>query len=231
MKTHTMHFPFAAAEHICGKPVSAIGKKPRLSACFLTAMAAVLLPLPVTAATVISTTAGADGAIGRDWYSSPNFYWVDGTAAMVNAYHDGGSRWWYRGLVIIDITQLVGMTLDPNSATFNFYSNGFSGTALQYAANIGPALSTAYGQISGSNIAALDGTTGWISFDVTSLVQGSINVGAQNIGFVFNATTNYGGGSAASVESGRVAYLQVVPEPSLALMVGLAFPFFLRRRR
>jgi hypothetical protein len=181
---------------------------------------------------VILTTASGDGMIGRDWYSNPNYYWVESGGTSVQAYHDGGNRWWYRGLVIINVASLAGTTLDPNSADFNFYSNGFSGVSLQYVSNIGSSLTTAYGQIAGTNIAALDGTTGWLSYDVTSLLQGSINAGAQNVGFVFNATTNYGGGSAASLESGNGAYLEVVPEPltgSLLAFGGLAMSCMRRR--
>jgi hypothetical protein len=172
------------------------------------------------------TTGAGDGMVGRDWWSNPNYYWTDTTSATVQAYHDGGSRWWYRGLVIFNISSLAGETLASNDATFNFYSFGFSGVTLQYGGGTGPEVTTGYGQISGAAIAALDSSEGWKTFDVTSYLQSGIDAGYQNIGFIFYATRNYGGGSLASSEdaSGRGAYLQVgtaaVPEPATMLLLG-----------
>ena len=167
--------------------------------------------------------------VGRDWYSNPNYYWVANDAQTIDVAHYGDMRWWYRGLVIFDISSLMGQTLAANEANLNFYSFGFSGVTLQYGGGTGPEVVTGYGQISGTYIAALDGTEGWKSFDVTSFVQSGITAGYQNIGFVFNATTNYGNGSLAASEDalGRGAYLQVgsasntdVPEPTTTLLVG-----------
>ena len=200
-------------------------------------MAAVVLFLvlcfsvPCESALMIPTQGGgADGMIARDWYSNPNNYWVDSGSATVNAYHDGGNRWWYRGLIIINISSLAGKTIE--STTFNFYSNGFSGVNLQYVGGIGPVLTTAYGQIAGSNIASLDGSTGWKSYDVSSYVQSGINNNYQNIGFVFNAVVNYGSGTAGSAEGGQAAYLNViVPEPATMCLLGIGGMCLLRRKK
>jgi len=193
----------------------------------ITIILAILCLGPIASATILATSGAADGMIGRDWYSSPNYYWVEGGGQSVNAYHDGGNRWWHRGLVIINISSLAGTTVE--SATFNFYSNGFSGSSLQYAGQTAAALSTAYGQISGTTIASLDGSTGWLSYDVTTYIQTAVANGYQNIGFVFNATTNYGGGSIASSESGNAAYLDVIPEPATIILIGFGGFFVVRR--
>lgn len=199
---------------------------------FSISMATVILMIAgitnIASATIIATQGDADGMIGRDWYSNPNSYWVVSGDAVVSASHDGENRWWYRGLVIINISSLAGQTID--SATFNFYSNGFSGVNLQYAGSTGPVLTTAYGQISGENIASLDGDTGWQSYDVTSYVQSGINNEYQNIGFVFNAVVNFGGGSIASSETGNAAYLKVVPEPATVSLLGLGTLSLIRRK-
>lgn len=168
----------------------------------------------------IFTQANQDGMVGRDWYSSPNYYWVDAASATVNAYHDGGNRWWHRGMIIFDISSLHGVTLNSGEATLNLYSFGFSGVQLQYYGATGAELTTAYGQAGGSFIANLPGDEGWKSFDVTSFVQSGIDASSNYIGFVLNATVNYGGGSIASSEdsSGRGAYLTAVPEPSSAML-------------
>lgn len=184
--------------------------------------------------TVIYPAPDADGMVGRDWWSSPNYYWVDNTSPTVVAYHDGDSRWWYRGMVIFNISSLAGQTLDPNSASYHFYSYGFSGVSLQYVSNVGSTITTAYGQIAGTPISALECGEGWMSFDVTPYIQSSINDGHQNVAFVLNATRNYGGGSLASVEDalGRGSYLNVVPEPaSLALLCAGGLALIRRRSR
>ena len=153
---------------------------------------------------------------------------MDSGNPTVNAYHDGGNRWWHRGLVIIDISPLAGTT--PTGVTFNFYSNGFSGVNLQYAASTGPVLTTAYGQIGGTNIMGLGSDVGWQSCDVTSLVQSSIDNSYSHVGFVFNAVVNYGGGTIASSESGNAAYLEVVPEPVTMLLLGVGGLLLCHRR-
>lgn len=185
--------------------------------------------IPCASAAILPTVDDGDGMIGRDWYSNPNYYWVDSGAATVNASHDGDNRWWYRGLVIIDISSLAGTT--PPGATFNFYSNGFSGVDLQYAGGTGSVLTTAYGQISGTTIATLGGGTGWTSYDVTSFVQSGIDNHEQYIGFVFNAVVNYGGGTLASSESGNGAYLDVIPEPGTLSLLALGSLVMIRRRK
>jgi len=174
--------------------------------------------------------------VGRDWYSNPNYYWVANTGATIDVTHDGGNRWWYRGMVLLDINPWMGRTLDPNSVTFHFYSNGFSGTQLQYANNIEPTLLTGYGQASGSFVATLGATTGWLDYDVTSLVQSSIDAHYRYVGLIFNATSNYGGGSTGTVEGGQAAFLAdgAIPEPVSAALVGfglIAGLWMVRRRR
>jgi len=143
-------------------------------------------------------------------------------------------------MVFFDINSLVGSTLDPGSVSYHFYSFGFSGVSLQYANVSGTELTTAYGQLSGSPVASLDGTTGWRAYDVTSLLQSSIDTNHRYVALVFNATTNYGGGSLAAVDdsANRGSYLttpggDAVPEPTtLALgSFGLVSVWILRRRR
>jgi hypothetical protein len=70
--------------------------------------------------------------------------------APVQAYHDGSSRWWYRGLVIFDISSLAGNALVPNGTSFNFHSFGFSGVTPQYGGGMQPAATTADDQAGGS---------------------------------------------------------------------------------
>jgi len=48
---------------------------------------------------------------------------------------------------------------------------------------------------------------------------------------VFNAVTNYGGGSLASAEDGRAAYLNVAPEPATICMLGFGVLSLIRSRR
>jgi hypothetical protein len=195
---------------------------------FIVSLAVIILSANVASALIIPTSGSADGMIGRDWWSNPNYYWVAGDAATIDAYHDGGSRWWYRGLVIIDISSLAGKTIE--SATFNFLSYGFSGVQLQYNDGVGPALNTGYGQIGGSYISTLDGTTGWRSYDVASLIQSSVNNGKHYAGFVFYANVNYGGGQLASSESGNAAFLNVIPEPATIAILGIG-GLLLRRKK
>ena len=172
-----------------------------------------------------------DGSAGRDWYSNPNYYWVDNGGATVGSFHDGGNRDSLRGVVIFDISSLWGSTLAAGSATYDFYSYGFSGVQLQYANAGGAAVTTGYAQAGGTYIATLDGTTGWESFDVTSLLQASISANQHYVSFIFPATVNYGSGSLAAIEDtqGRGSYLSVTgagaditsPEPaSIALSAG-----------
>jgi hypothetical protein len=187
---------------------------------------------------VITPSPAGDGMVGRDWSGNPNFYWVDNTSESVQAYHDGSSRWWYRGMVLFDINSLLGKTLEPGEATFNFYSFGFSSTVLQYANVSGPvmAANAGWGQLSGAEVGWL-GPSGWQSFDVTPFLQGSINSANRYVGLIFSAYGNYNGGTLASSEDGlgRGPYLQIgdagVPEPSSMALLGLGFATLAAFRR
>lgn len=201
------------------------------------ALMLVLCNSGVFAETRLYTSGAMDGMAGRDWYSSPNYYWVDTSSPTVNSNHDGSSRWSYRGVAIIDISSLAGQILAPNSVSFNFYSFGFSGTQLQHLnSDPGAQVTTSFAQATGTFIASLDETEGWKSYDVTNLIQSDINNGFMHVGFIFPAVVNYGGGAFASSEDtlGRSAYLSVptVPEPSsIIALVGGLFPLLSQRRR
>lgn len=196
-----------------------------------------ILALSVCAANAVTTLATAgdgDGSAGRDWYSNPNYYWVDSTSASVGFSHDGGSRWSLRGAVIIDISSLAGATLAPNSASFNFYSLGIGGTSLQHLdGDPGAVVTTGFATTGGTQIASLELGEGWQSYDVTDLISGDIAAGRGHVAFIFNVVTNYSGGSIAASEDsqGRGAYLEVVPEPNSALSLAVGFPAALWRLR
>ncbi len=194
--------------------------------------------LTVLSAGTIYTGGASDGYAGRDWYSNPNFYWVDTSSPTISVYHDGSNRTSYRGVVIFNISSLFGTTVPVTETTFNFYSFGFSGVTLQYANAGGPDVTTGYAQAGGANIAGLSMGEGWQAFDVASNLQSSINSNNQYVSFIFNATVNYGGGSLAASEDplGRGAYLQVgapvvqggdvnTPEPETMWLaiIGLGF--------
>jgi len=196
---------------------------------FIVSLAVVIVFTNMVCAVIIPTSGAADGMIGRSWYDNPNYYWVVSDAQTIDIFHNGDNREWYRGLVIIDISSLAGQTIE--SATFNFLSNGFNGVQLQYNDGVGAELVTGYGQIGGTYIANLDGTTGWLSYDVASFIQTSVNNGSHYAGFVFYATLNFGGGSLASSESGNAAYLNVIPEPATIAILGFGVLALIRKKR
>ena len=110
-------------------------------------------------------------------------------------------------------------------STLHFYSFGFSGVELQYAAAPGPAITTASADAAGPAVATLSSGEGWQSFDVTPFLQSGIDSRAPNVGFILNAVTDGGGGMLASIEDpeGRGSYLEVsaVPEPGSMLLLAL----------
>lgn len=193
---------------------------------------------PSAIASYIYTQGAADGMAGRDWYSSPNYYWVDTSSGTVQASHDGDNRWSYRGVIIFNINSLDGVTLEPATGMLNFYSFGFSGVALQYYGATGAEVTTAYAQAGGTTIATLPAGEGWLAYDVTSQLQSGIDANADYIGFIFNATVNFGSGSIASSEDtlSRGAFLQVIPEPGIlptmiALIAVGAVALYRRKRK
>jgi len=169
-------------------------------------------------AAILPTGGTGDGMAGRDWYSTPNYYWVDNTNITIQVSHDGDMRWWYRGLTIFDVSSLAGVTLPAtNGAILKFYSFGFSGVTLQYAGMTGSAVTPAHAGAGGPAIADLGPGEGWESYDVTSHVQSGIVAGYHYIGFAFGATVNFGSGSLAASEDpgGRGAYIQIAVSPSV----------------
>ena len=212
----------------------------RISRAIVTLAFATFLAAPGAVAGILQPT--DDGSAGRDWYSNPNSYWLTNGASTIGSSHDGGSRWLTRGAVIFDISSLWGTTLAAGSATYDFFSYGFNGVQLQYANAGGAAVTAGYANAGGTYIPTLDGTTGWVGFDVTSLLQSSIDANQHYVSFVFPATANYGGGSLAAIEDtqGRGSYLSIagsdvgVPEPtSIVLAAGgfLLVAGLLRRPR
>lgn len=204
---------------------------------FATTVMSLFALCPGAIGSYIYTQGAADGMAGRDWYSTPNYYWVETGSGTVQAYHDGDNRWSYRGMIIFDITSLDGVTLEPGTGTLNFYSFGFSGVALQYYGPTGAEVTTAYGQAAGTTIASLPGGEGWLGYDVTSYLQSGIDANADYIGFVLNATVNFGGGSIAASEDslGRGAFLQIIPEPGtlptvIALLIVGGVAIYRRKR-
>ncbi len=185
-----------------------------------------LLGVPCAFGGLIYTSGQADGMAGRDWWSSPAYSWVVDNAQTVDVIHDGASKYLYRGVVIFDISSLFGMTLAPGSATFNFFSFGFSGVHLGFMNAFGPAVTTDYTGAFGTHVASLGSEQGWRSYDVTSNLQGSIDSLNQYVAFVFMADNGGGGQLAASEDEGqRGAYLSIegggeeIPEPaSMALL-------------
>ncbi len=195
-----------------------------------------LISAPVSAEQRLYTSGKMDGYALRDWWTNPNYYNVNTDGETIDVYHDGGSRWLTRGIVIFDIRSLAGKTLQPGSATLNFYSNGFNGCDLQhFDYDPGPEVLTGYAQAGGPSVGALTGNTGWQVVDVTAFLQSAINRGQQYDGYIFAATVNYGGGSLFASEDrlGRGAFISVVPEPAslTALLCGLSGVLALRRRR
>ena len=189
----------------------------------------VALSAATSAFAVVDTTrlypAGVgDGYAGRSWYG---WYgsWAATNEASVNFWHNGENRESGRGMVIINIASLSGVSLAPNSAYFSFYSYGISGTSLQwYGADPGPEVVAGFSQAGGTEIAPLDGIgEGWQTYDVTAHLQSAITAGQGNVGFVFNVTRNMSGGAVGSVEGQKPCYLEVVPEPGgmLALISGV----------
>lgn len=161
-----------------------------------------------------------DGYAGRSWYG---WYgsWATTNEASVNFWHNGENRESGRGMVIINIASLSGASLAPNSAWFNFYSYGISGTSLQwFGGDPGPEVVLGYSQAGGTELMPLNGIgEGWQKCDVTSYLQSGINAGQTNVGFIFNVTQNMCGGSVGSVEGQKPCYLEVVPEPSSVLVL------------
>ncbi len=211
----------------------------RISRAIVTLAFATFLAAPGAVAGILQPT--DDGSGGRDWYSGA-YYWLDNGGATVASWHNGGNRQLLRGAVIFDISSLWGTTLAAGSATYDFFSYGFNGVQLQYANAGGAAVTAGYANAGGTYIPTLDGTTGWVGFDVTSLLQSSIDANQHYVSFVFPATANYGGGSLAAIEDtqGRGSYLSIagsdvgVPEPtSIVLAAGgfLLVAGLLRRPR
>lgn len=201
---------------------------------------AILMFSAITSASAVKlyTTADGDGSAGRDASSNPNYYWADTSNPKVGSDYYIEYKEIIRGVAIIDITSLAGQTLGANSATFNFYSFGYTGTQLHhYNSDPGTTVTSGFWSATGTVIADLDNVEGWKSYDVTSLLQSDINNGFKNVGFIFPTIVNTGSGSFAGFEDvqGRGAYLDIaaVPEPAsiIALAGGLIGLVSMRRRR
>lgn len=62
-----------------------------------------LVSAPAAAEDRLATTGNMDGYALCDWWTNPNNYDVNTTGETIEVYHDGGSRWLTRGIVIFDI--------------------------------------------------------------------------------------------------------------------------------
>lgn len=130
---------------------------------------------------------------------------------------------WQRGFVLFDISSLWGYNLAAGSATYDFYSFGFSGAGLYFVNSDSASISGMSSWLPGPFIAGLDSSIGWKSYDVTALLRTSITSHAPYFGFVFNTIVGFGSGSLAATEDtqGRGSFLNVAdtaPEPASLLM-------------